>query len=109
MAESQFEILPLGLHCTDLILDYAIYYKALEILLNPKNEDLNKFINLQMGGFHVSCIFIAVIGKRFGAGLKDLLIKSGITGTSSVDCILRGKEYNWDIRALKFVTKLFKG
>ena len=39
--------------------------------------DLKTFINLQMGSFHASCIFIAVIDERFGgAGLKDLCIEA---------------------------------
>ena len=47
----------------DLVLDHAIYCKALLILMKPKNIQLKNFINLRMGGYHASCIFIAVIGK----------------------------------------------
>ena len=61
----------------DLVLDHTIYCKALLILMEPKNIQLKNFINLRMVGFDASCIFIAVIGKRFGAaGIKDLCIEA---------------------------------
>ena len=45
--------------------------------MEPKNVQLKNFINLRMGGFHASCIFITVIVKRFGAaGLKDLCFEA---------------------------------
>ena len=94
----------LGLKSADLVLDHAIYSKALEILTQPENRELHDFINLRMGGFHATCIFIAVIGKRFGlAGLKDLLVETNIVGTNSIDLVLKGKQYNRAIRALKTV------
>ena len=43
----------LGLACTDLVLDHAIYANALEVLQNPNNADLKEFVNLRMGGFYV--------------------------------------------------------
>ena len=57
-----------------------------------------------MGGFHASCMLIAVIGKRFGAaGLKDLWIKAALIGISSVESMIREKQYNRGVRALKMV------
>ena len=47
----------LGLICTDLVLDHAIYAKALEVLQNSNNADLKEFINLRMDGFHACGIF----------------------------------------------------
>ena len=89
---------------TDLVLDHAIYCKTLLILMEPKNIQRKNFINLIMGGFHASCIFIAVIGKRFGtAGLKDLCIEATLIGISSVESMIRGKQYNRGVRALKMV------
>ena len=94
----------LGIKESDLVFDHAIYRIALEILMDPRNEELKKFINLRMGAFHASCIFIAVIGKRFGAaGLKDLLVESGLVGTASAESILKGKQYNRAVRYLKVV------
>lgn len=71
----------LGLSDTDVVVDQTIYAKAVEIIENPTYKDLKEFIVLRMGAFHTSCVFITVIGKRFGdAGLKDLLIESELFG-----------------------------
>ena len=94
----------LGLTCTDLVLDHAIYAKALEVLQNTNNADLKEFINLRMGGFHACGIFLAVIGKRFGsAGLHDLIAEACLSGPESVNQILNGKEYNYGIRTCKVI------
>ena len=75
--------------------DRAIYKLALEVLMNSTNEELKSSINLRMGGFHASCIFIAVIGKRFAAaGLQDLCIEPDLVGTTSAENIVNGKPYN---------------
>ena len=88
----------------DLVLDHAIYSKALEILMNPVNEELRKFVVIRMGGFHTKCISLAVIGKRFkDAGLKDLVVESDILGKSSIDRALAGKEYNYAMRVHKAI------
>ena len=59
-----------------------------------------------MGTFHASCIFIAVIGKRFGAaGLKVACIEAFLIGKSSVGRVLKGKQYNKGVRALKIIYK----
>lgn len=98
----------LDLDVADLVLDHAIYCKALEILLKEGNESLKSFINLRMGGFHASCNFLAVIGKRFGdAGLKDLIIESGLLGEGSVDQVLKGKHYNNAMRVHYAVAEAF--
>ena len=69
----------LGLLETDLVVDQAIYAKAVEILSNPLYLDLKRFIVLRMGAFHITTNFISVIGKRFGdAGIKDILVESNI-------------------------------
>ena len=47
-----------------------------------------------MGAFHISCAFLAVIGKRFGnAGLQYLLVENGVIGSSAVERLLSGKQY----------------
>ena len=95
LLECQVKAETLNLDVADLVLDHAIYCKALDILLKEGNESLKSFINLHMGGFHASCNFLAVIGKRFGdAGLKDLIIESGLLGEGSVDQVMKGKHYN---------------
>ena len=96
----------LSLTCTGLVLDYAIYAKALEVLQNPNNADLKDFINLRMGGFHAYGSFLAVIGKRFGsAGLLDLIVEACLSGPQSVNQILNGKEYNYGIRICKVISE----
>ena len=71
----------LGLSETDVVLDQAIYAKAVEILQNPTYIDLKRFVVLRMGAFHTACIFIAVIGKRFAdAGLRDLIVEARFLG-----------------------------
>ena len=72
--------------------------------MKPKNIQLKNFINLRMGGFHTSYIFIAVTGKHFAAaGLKDLCIDATLIRISSVESMIRGKQYNRRVRALKMV------
>lgn len=74
----------LGLDDTVVVLDQAIYAKALEVIWKQRQE-FNSVV-LMMGDFHVACVFLAVIGKRFGdAGLRDLLIESRIIGNGSLN------------------------
>ena len=66
----------------------------LEAVLAEGNESFKEFINLRMGGFHTVFVFMAVIGKIYGdAGLRDLLIESGISTEGRVEQVLRGKYY----------------
>ena len=89
----------LNLNETDLVLDHAIYAKAVEIVMNEKFTDLRTSINIRMGGFHAASIFLGVIEKRFkDAGLKDLIIDSRLLGEDQVDQMLKGKEYNNGMR-----------
>ena len=54
----------LGLRSTDLVLDHAIYAKALDVL--------------NISGFHACYILLMVIGKRFGSvGLQDIVGRFG--------------------------------
>ena len=55
------------------------------------------------------CIFIAVIGKRFGdAGLRDIVIESNLLGESSVEQMLKGKHYNNAMRVPKYLYDALK-
>ena len=57
-----------------------------------------------MNSFHASCIFIAVIGKRFGrAGLKNLCVEGKQIERVSIESAMKGKQYNRTARALKIV------
>ena len=74
-----------------LVLDHAIFTKALNILNDITNEDLKASINIRMGGFHTSCIFLAAIGKRFASGgLRDIVIESGFVGPGTIEAIFKG-------------------
>ena len=38
-----------------------------------------------MGEFHTTCIFLAIIGKRFGdAGLRDLIVEADLLGKTVI-------------------------
>ena len=92
------------------MLDHAIYAKALEILLKEENSSLKEFIKLRMGDFHGICIFLVVLGKRFGdEGLKDLVVEDDLIGNETVDQALNGKPYNNALRihfaAAKTITR----
>ncbi|KAL9951848.1 hypothetical protein ACROYT_G044583 [Oculina patagonica] len=92
----------LGLDDTVIVLDQAIYAKALEVVWKQQQEF--KSVVLMMGDFHVACVFLAVIGKRFGdAGLRDLLTESRIIGSGSLNGVLEGKHYNRALRIHKVV------
>ena len=57
-----------------------------------------------MGGFHATCIFVAVISKRFSdGGLKDIIVEVDLLGSVTVEKVLRGKHYNYGLRVLKYV------
>ena len=109
LSQSKLKAEKLQLAETDVVLDMAIYAKAVKILMNPQYIDLKKFIVLCLGAFHTMCIFIAVIGKRFcDAGLRDIVIESNLLGESSVDQMLKGKHYNNAMRILKYLYDAIK-
>ena len=63
----------IGIQDIMVVLDLAIYAKAVEVRWQ-KQEELNRVI-IRLGVFHTVCTFIAVIGKRFKcSGLEDILI-----------------------------------
>ena len=54
----------------------------------------------RLGAFHTISCLLSVIGKRFSpAGLRDVIIESGVIEEGSVDGVLNGKAYN---RAVRF-------
>ena len=57
-----------------------------------------------MGAFHICCNFLGILGHRFGhAGLKDLLIETGLAAAGSIVGVLMGHHYNRAVRAHKLV------
>ena len=83
-----------------IFFDQAMYAKILEVIW--KNPLEFERIVPCMGGFHVACTYMAVIGKRFkDAGLYDILIESGLLGSGSINGVIEGKHYNRAIRIHK--------
>lgn len=81
LQQSKLKAEKIGLKETDVVLDLAIYAKAVEIVMNPLHKDLKSFVVLRMGAFHTSMIFLAVIGKRFAdAGLRDIIVEANLLG-----------------------------
>ena len=92
----------LNQHDVVIVLDQAIYAKALDIVW--KHPVQFQRIVLRMGAFHVACTFLAVIGKRFGdAGLRDILVESRVVGPAAVGSVLKGKHYNRALRCRKLL------
>jgi len=67
-----------------------------------KQQEEFQSVALRIGSFHIACVLMSVIGKRFGdSGLRDLLIESRIIGNGSVNGVLEGKHYNRALRTHK--------
>ena len=93
-----------GLGFTVVVMDQAIYAKAVDIIAQRPLE----FESLipRMGAFHISCVFLAIIGKRFrDAGLYDILVESGVAGSAVASAALDGKQYNRAVRFHKLVAE----
>ena len=57
-----------------------------------------------MDPFHAFCIYLAVLGKRFGsAGLREIIVEADLIGPGSVEAVLRRKNYNWALHVMKTV------
>lgn len=85
-----------------VVFDQAIYSKALEIIWK-KPIEFHRIVPC-MGAFHIVCTLLAVIGKRFGdAGLRDVMLESGIIGSGSVNGVLDGRHYNRAMRIHKVI------
>lgn len=88
-----------------VVLDQAIYAKALEVIWQDKEEFSH--IVLRLGTFHIICAFMSAIGKRFGdAGLSDVLLESGVVGAGSISGVLEGRHYNRALRTHKVIINL---
>ena len=77
-------------HDVVIMLDQAIYALAQDVVYKCRQEF--ECVVLRMGDFHVAMTMLAVIGKRFAdAGLKLILIESGIVGPFAITGVLIGK------------------
>ena len=92
----------LNLQSIVVVFDQALYAKATEI--KWKHREQFKDLVLRMGVFHTICTFLSVIGKRFqDAGLRDVIIESGVIAEGSVSGVLEGRTYNRAIRCHKLM------
>ena len=89
----------LNLKETAVVLDHAIYCRAVQIVMSERKTHLRSFINLRMGSFHATNVFLNVLGKRFAdARLKDLIVESGFLWEDQASQMLKGKDFNNGIR-----------
>ena len=84
------------------VFDQAIYSKAIELKWKDK-EKFNSCV-LMMGMLHMLMMFMHILSKRFSdAGIRDVLIQSGVIAEGSVDRALCGKMYNRGVRVYKLM------
>ena len=93
-----------GMPFTLIVLDQAVYAKALDIV-SQRPDEFSPVV-LRLGSSHISCMFLAVKGKRFrDAGLLDTLMESGVAGPASASSALDGGQYNRGVRYHKVVAE----
>lgn len=102
MKNVQSMMASLGQKDSVITFDLAIYVKAKEIQWRLKEEFEDTV--LRLGGFHIAINYLALLGKKYEmSGIEDLLVESGIYGSSVTTAILKGKSYNRGVRAHKLV------
>ena len=85
--------------------DQALYCKVTEIMWAHRDRFPN--IVPRLGVFHIICMFLGVIGKRFqAAGLRDICVESGAVAEGSVSGVLDGHKNN---RSLRFHNIMYEG
>ncbi|KAJ8048474.1 hypothetical protein HOLleu_00803 [Holothuria leucospilota] len=83
-------------------MDEATYAKAQQIPW--LNDTFKSRIVMRLGEFHTSMAYMACIGSRFGdAGLRDVLIESGVVAQGSIKGVLSGHHYNRSVRTHKLL------
>ena len=87
----------LGQQWTYVTYDEAIYCKAQKIKWRNQCEVEND--EIEMGGLHHTMNVMGCIGHIMdGSELSEILVESGLYGTSAVGQIFRGKSYNRGMR-----------
>ena len=93
-------------HCI-ITLDQAVYAKAIEIVCK-KEAEFNNVVLRMRGLPHLSHVFLAVLGSRFGdAGLMDMLVEFEIIGPSAVKAVMSGKHCIRAVQAHKIAFEVF--
>ena len=89
------------------VCDQALYSKVQEIRWREEGDFLNKIV-VRLGEFHTCMSFLSIIGKRFSdAGLKDVMVDSGIIAEGSLSGVLSGHHYNRSVRSHKLICDAF--
>eukprot|EP00794_Sanderia_malayensis_P011521 gene11521-12714_t len=84
------------------VFDQAIYSKACEIVW--KRKEMFQEVVFMLGNFHLTMMFLGVIGKHFGdVGLWDAMVQSDLIAQGSVDKALPGHMYNRAVRMHKLM------
>ena len=75
------------------VITFDIYVKAKEI--QWRLRQVFESMAIRMGGFHIVMNYRAVLGTKYqSSGTEDLLIESGMYGSSTTSILLKGKSYN---------------
>ncbi|CAG2236181.1 unnamed protein product [Mytilus edulis] len=83
-------------------MDQQLYAVAQQVKWSLKDKFADHIIRL--GGFHALSCFIAAVGKLWSeAGLKDLLVDSGVYAGTTAEQMLSGKQFNRAVRGLTLV------
>ena len=79
-------------------MDQQLYALAQEVKWDCKDEFKSHV--LRMGSFHAIMTYLSSIGRIWGdAGLRDLLVDSGVYAAGTAELFLQGKEYNRAVKA----------
>lgn len=88
----------LGQRTSMQTMDQQLYALAQEIKWH-KSDEFDTHV-LRLGSFHAMMSYISTLGKIWGdAGLRDLLVDSGVYAANTTDLFLQGKEYNRGVTA----------
>ena len=83
-------------------MDQQLYAIGQEIKWHLKDEFESH--TLRLGSFHGNMSFLSCIGKIWGdAGLRDLLVDSGVYAAGTAELFMQGKEYNRSVTAFIYV------
>ena len=63
------------------------------------DTDLYNKVIVNLGPFHTMCSYLGALGKMMsGSGFEDIVVKSGLCASGSIDQVMFDKHYNWSVR-----------
>ena len=82
--------------------DLGVCMKAYPLVWNNPQKYKNHIILI--GTFHLVCAYLKMVGKKMaGSGLSDVLLEAGLTGSGSIQGVLKGKHYERALHCHKTV------